>query len=67
MNRAQAKREACHRAAECLATAMDSGWPVWDVGDSTDSPRYGTEANGEKVADALLELIAELKRRGGPA
>lgn len=65
MNQAQAKREACRRAASCLSTAMDSGWPVWDDNASTDSPRYGSEAEGAKVAAALHELIAELDRRGG--
>jgi hypothetical protein len=67
MNRAEAKREACRRAATALRTAMDSGWPVWDEGAGTDEPKYGTEANGQRVADALLELIAELDRRGGRA
>lgn len=65
MNKTEAKREACRRAASCLATAMDSGWPVWDDNASTDVPKYGSEANGQKVAAALKEIIAELDRRGG--
>lgn len=65
MNRAAAKREACLRAASCLSTAMDSGWPVWDENASTDNPRYGSEADGELVAEGLREIIAELDRRGG--
>ncbi len=67
MNRAEAKREACRRAAVCLATAMESGWPVWDAGEDTDTPKYGTEAAGQMVADGLLQIIAELSRRGGLA
>lgn len=67
MNKPEAKREACRRAATALETAMDSGWPVWDEGAETDEPKYGTEENGQKVADALNELIEELKRRGGLA
>lgn len=65
MNRAEAKREACRRAASCLSTAMDSGWPAWDEGASTDSPNYGSEADGAKVSAALKEIIDELDRRGG--
>lgn len=64
MNQAEAKREACRRAASCLATAMDSGWPVWDAGASTDSPTYSAQ-EGAKVDRALQEIIDELDRRGG--
>jgi hypothetical protein len=64
MTRAEAKREACRRAASCLETAMDSGWPVWDNGASTDRPRYG-EKEGARVAQAMKEIIDELDRRGG--
>jgi hypothetical protein len=67
MNARDAKREACRRAASCLSTAMDSGWPVWDEQASTDEPRYGSVEGGEKVAAALKEIIDELDRRGGGA
>lgn len=64
MNQREAKKEACRRAATCLSTAMETGWPVWDNDASTDEPKYGTVEDGKKVAAALNELIAELDRRG---
>ncbi len=65
MNQRQARKEACRRAASCLRTAMESGWPIWDAGARTDEPAYGTEENGLKVSAAMEDLIAELARRGG--
>jgi hypothetical protein len=67
MNQRAAKQEACRRAATCLRTAMESGWPIWDAGARTTEPAYGTEENGVKVSSALEDLIAELEHRGGLA
>lgn len=35
---------------------------MWD--DGADAPKYPTEADGRRVADALNDIIAELDRRG---
>lgn len=58
MNRRDAKRAACERAASALETALAGGWEVLDG--------YGEEGR-EKVEAALAELIGELERRGGGA
>jgi hypothetical protein len=55
VNRRQAKREACFRAALVLEGALAGGWESLD--------RYGPGRT--KVEDALNELIAELERRAG--
>lgn len=55
MNRPEAKRAACRRAASVLETALGGGWEQLDM--------YG--ADRPKVEAALQELITELDRRGG--
>ncbi len=55
MNRSEAKRAACRRAASALETALGGGWEQLDM--------YGSDRS--KVEAALQDLIAELDRRGG--
>lgn len=56
MNRRQAKREACFRAASVVENALSGGWPA---------EQYPDEADLERVVEALNELMDELLRRGG--
>lgn len=53
MDKREAKREACDRAASVIETALAGGWEVLD--------KYGEDR--PKVENALNELVAELEAR----
>jgi hypothetical protein len=54
MNRREAKRQACNRAAGAIDSALAAGWDNLDE-------MYGEDA--DKIRDALTEIVAELDRR----
>lgn len=54
MDKRTAKREACWRSAQLIRSAMAESWP---------SEQYNAEEYGQ-VSAALLDVIAELERRG---
>lgn len=56
MNRREAKREACFRVAMVAENALETG-DEWLT--------HYDEADQERVATAINELIEELTRRGG--
>lgn len=60
MNAREAKREACWRAAVLVSTAMYEGWPFNESGGLPDLP----DGDERRVDRALLDLLAELERRG---
>lgn len=63
MNRREAKRRACHHAALVIEDALGAGWP-FNGSEDAYLDEYGDPTpDGNRVADALADIVEELHRR----
>ena len=67
MNKREAKRVACRAAASALRGDLEQGWPFNDGDEYRGviiTHNEDVTHDGERLIDALEELVEELERRG---